>query len=519
MSNQNFSDKVNLSEQKWAKYQPVPIVYQLRYSILKKIRKGEDVLPDIQGREETKKDVIRAMLSGAHPYLVSEEGTGKTRLARSITGLLPPIVKVKGCPYNDDPKWPPELLCPQCREAKDPGRKFGIETVPGEKRFSRIQGNEYTNEAKLLGLKDIQAIAQGKSPTDPTVFTGTGVFRANRGILFVDELPAIRTNVQVLFHPILEERKVILEEYNWQHPIDLLLIATGNPKGFSHVYEVPRPLLDRLELIYMELPEEEVEKEIMLRESFSTRNNSYHFVSGEPEVPLIPPEDIEREVVRKTVVPWWVLEVINKTVRYSRVCPKLEKKASIRAGNRALDHTHATVELERREVASLRDAYYGLRLALRGRVGLSSEYLDIEEPKKSFKRTDRLVEDLMWNALEDTTPEMFEATNKEKVAEEIRALLSSGTENVLQKLQGYPELRKIIEGMKKIAPERLISDLLNETEQRLLENPDKMGKGILEEYTRSALELVVNVAIHRKLIAESHDSLFIPQKLTEWRSW
>ena len=41
----------------------------------------------------------------------------------------------------------------------------------------------------------------------------------------------------------------------WQHPI-----ATGNPEGFSHVNEVPRPLLDRLELIYMGLPDEKISK-------------------------------------------------------------------------------------------------------------------------------------------------------------------------------------------------------------------------------------------------------------------
>ena len=146
------------------KRRPTPIVYQLRYSILKRIRSGQDVLPEIQGREEAKRDVVRALLSGAHPYLVSEEGTGKTRLARSLTALLPSVPKIKGCPYNDDPGWPPELLCPRCRESQDPAKEYGVELLPGARRFSRIQGNEYTNEAKLLGLKDIQAIAQGRSP-------------------------------------------------------------------------------------------------------------------------------------------------------------------------------------------------------------------------------------------------------------------------------------------------------------------------------------------------------------------
>ncbi|MDY6959321.1 MAG: hypothetical protein SVK08_09210, partial [Halobacteriota archaeon] len=65
-------------------YQPIPVIYELRQSILSKIGNGEEMLTDIDGRDETKLDIIRAILSGANPYLVSEEGTGKTRLARSL---------------------------------------------------------------------------------------------------------------------------------------------------------------------------------------------------------------------------------------------------------------------------------------------------------------------------------------------------------------------------------------------------------------------------------------------------
>ncbi len=500
-------------------YEPTPVVYQLRYSILKKIRAGEEVLPDIQGRQETKDDVIRAILSGAFPYLVSEEGTGKTRLARSMTKLLPPILKIKGCPYNDDPKWSPELLCPRCRSTKQPAKKYGIELLPGDKRFSRIQGNEYTNEAKLLGLKDIQAIAQGRSPTDPVVFTGTGVFRANRGILFVDELPAIRTNVQVLFHPILEEKKVILEEYNWQHPLDLFLIATGNPRGFSHVYEVPRPLLDRLELIYMDLPEEEVEREIMLRERFSIKQGYYE--GAEPQDrQLIPYSELEKQIKRAVVAPWWIVDLVNKTVRYSRICTKLERKASIRASNKAIDHTYASTEIEKRRVTSLKDAYYGLRLALRGRIALSPEYLDLDEPKKSFKRSDRLVEDLLWNTLEDFEPGMFEGCDTQKLAEEIKSLLSPREEPITYRLQECEQLNGVIERIKKAAAEKIDSSLSNEMERALAYNPDRLEPKTLEEYIRSALEVVVNVAVHRRIVAESVvEQIFIPQKIDWSKPW
>src|SRR5271157_2309124 len=293
------------------RYQPVPTSYLLRYSILKRIERGEEVLEEIHGRTEVKQDVIRALLSGSQPYLVSEEGTGKTRLAKSISRLLLPVPRIAGCPYNDDPKWPKEKLCPRCSESRHPEREFGIEWITGEERFSRIQGNEYTNEAKLLGLKDIQAIAHGMSPMDPLSFAGTGVFRANRGLLFVDELPAIRTKVQVLLHPIIEEKKAILEEYNWEYPLDLLVVSTGNPEGFSHVNEVPRPLLDRLETIYMDLPDEEVELAIMIMERFGGRDGSRREEVTPGDFPTMD------AVKRRVLAPWWILSLINKSARQS----------------------------------------------------------------------------------------------------------------------------------------------------------------------------------------------------------
>jgi magnesium chelatase subunit I len=490
-------------------YEPWPVAYQLRYSILEKVRKGEDPLPDIQGRQEVKEDVLRALLSGAHPYLVSEEGTGKTRLARSLTKLLPPIPVIRGCPYNDDPKWRADLLCPRCRDSKDPVKEYGIELIRGDKRFSRIQGNEYTNEAKLLGLKDIQAIAQGKSPADPAVFTGTGVFRASRGILFVDELPAIRTKVQVLLHPVLEEKKAILEEYNWEHPLDLVLIATGNPQGFSHVNEVPRPLLDRLELVYMELPEEKVEREIMLREKF--RIKTYDQPVEMPEALFYPaPGELERTVV----LPWWITDLVNKAVRHSRVCRWLDKKASIRGSTRGLDHTYASVELENREVANLRDAYRGLRLALRGRIGLRADLIDFEKPKESFRKTDQVTEDLLWNALEDFR--LPYETDQEKLAGEIASLFSDGLNDLTERLQGHRELSRAIGQMKGMGRERVTDDL-NEAEKKLFCSPEKVDKAVLTEYDYSALETLVNLAWHKRIVSEEtiRGRVFVPQ-MVKW---
>ena len=495
------------------RYQPLPVVYQIRGAILHRIKAGLPILTEIDGREETKSDVIRALLSGAHPYLISEEGTGKTRMAKSLTGLLTDIPFIMGCPYHDDPKWAHEMLCPRCRVSKDPAKEFGIDFLPARRRFSRIQGNEYTNEAKLLGLKDIQAIASGKSPSDPSVFTGTGVFRANRGVLFVDELPAIRTKVQVLFHPILEEGKAILEEYNWEHPLDLVFIATGNPIGFSHVNEIPRPLLDRLEPIYMDLPDEDIEREIIQKETFRVKTGG--------DRPIETGESVYwnlEDIVRKVAAPWWIMDIVNKAVRYSRICPFVEKKASIRATNRALEHTYASVEMENRMVANLRHVYTGLRLALRARVGLRADLVDFDNPSKTFKIGSELARDFIWNAIEEMRHEsgLLGDCSRQELGSELNAMLSSGELNLATGrvpwaiISKYPELTNAMQWMRRAAWDKTKQALANETERKLYEND--RGE-VADERNYSALEVLINICLHDGTLHEFKvDSVFIPNR-------
>lgn len=495
-------------------YQPVPIVYQMRASLLQRIARGEDILPDIQGREETKRDVARALLSGYNIYLVSEEGTGKTRLAKSLTKLLSSIPRIKGCPYNDDPKWPPHLLCPRCKGSKDPAAEFGVELVPGAERFSRIQGNDYTDEGKLLGLKDIQAIARGKSPTDRESFAATGVFRANRGILFIDELPAVRTKVQVLLHPISEEKKAILEEYNWEHPLDIILVATGNPQGFSHVNEVPRPLLDRLELIYMPLPAKDVELEIVLREKFKANEISFFSEEGgEALLPQVELEDVERVVV----LPWWIMHLVNEATACSRECGVLDRQPSIRGGYRALDHTYASAELENRKIAYLKDAYDGLKLAFRGRIELKPDLIDFDNPAESFDRVAELTEDLLAVALGNSVNLFLGECNTAELASDLRSLASQGIQNITCQLQKYRELRRTVERMKAMARGRIDSSLLTPREKDLFYKPDDAGEEVTEQYNCSAVEVIFNAALHGRLINENEveKTLFLP-KLAAW---
>jgi Mg-chelatase subunit ChlI len=485
----------------------MPVAYELRYMMLKKLRDGEDPLPDIEGREGTKADVIRVVLSNSYPYLVSREGTGKTRLAESLAKLLPPVPKIKGCPYNCDPKWPDEWKCPSCQGEEDPE----IEIISGIQRYSRIQGNEYTNEAKILGVKDIQAIVQGESPTDPRAFIGTGVLRGNRGVVCVDELPAIPTKVQVLFHPMLQEGKVVLEEYNWVRPIDIFFVATGNPTGFSHVNRVPEPLLDRLELIPMALPEEDIEREIMLKEGFKVREEFFlDRTRRSEEAPIYAkPEELKR----RASAPWWIVDVVEKTVRYTRDCPNIDRGSSIRGSIKSLDHTISSTERSGKRVSGLREAADGLKLALRGRIRLRADLVGFDDSPAAFMvKNDEVVEDVLWYAARDVGVAVLKGLDVDlhQLAIDVNAVLSGG--DVLENLQDHECTYRVVRFMEENQPWESPS-LVSGLGDLIRDSPEAVDSETLRDYRSSALELVAH-ALHADKITEANiENVYAPKRM------
>jgi Mg-chelatase subunit ChlI len=489
------------------RYQPMPVGYELRYMMLKKLHDHEDPLPDIEGRERTKSDVMRAVLSCSYPYLVSREGTGKTRLAESLAKLLPPVPKIKGCPYNCDPKWPEEWKCPSCQGKEDPE----IEIISGIQRYSRIQGNEYMNEAKILGVKDIQAIVKGESPTDPRAFIGTGVLRGNRGVVCVDELPAIPTKVQVLFHPMLQEGKIVLEEYNWVRPIDIFFIATGNPTGFSHVNRVPEPLLDRLELISMELPEENVEREIMLKEGFKVHDE--FFLDKTKKIIESPIYTKPEAIRRRAIVPWWIVDTVEKAVRYTRDCPNIDRGSSIRGTIKSLDHTLSSAECRGIRVATLREATEGLKLALRGRIRLRADLVGFDDsPAKFMVKNDEVVEDILWYAARDVGETIIKGVELEpkELSIELNAILTE--DELLDALQDHKLAYNVIRFMEENQP-WMSPSLISGFGDLVKDNPEAVDVDTLRDYRKSALEFLAHALISTKRVEAKIENAYTLKRM------
>src|SRR5258707_15432558 len=91
---------------------------EVRQNLIARLRAGEDPFPGILGFDDTVRPHLeRALIAGHDVILLGERGQGKTRLIRTLTGLLDewsPVIP--GCEINDPPYEP---ACVRCRRLAD----------------------------------------------------------------------------------------------------------------------------------------------------------------------------------------------------------------------------------------------------------------------------------------------------------------------------------------------------------------------------------------------------------------
>jgi len=313
---------------------------------------------------------------------------------------------------------------------------------------------------------------------------------------------------------MLQENKIILEEYAWERPIDLFFIATGNPTGFAHVNRIPEPLLDRLELIPMGLPDEPVEREIMHKERFRVYDEFFQErePAKTPEPLHIGPESLKRRVA----APWWIVDVIAKTSRHTRDCPNIDRGASIRGSIKALDHTYSTTEMRGGQVSNLADAAEGLNLALRGRVRLRADLIGFDDrPDESMARVDEVVEDVMWHAVRTVGARVLAVLDggEKALAREVDNLLS-GSGGISENIKAYPFVAEALNWMNEAGPTGT-AHLVDGLEDQLRNHIEGAPPDVVEEYHLSALELVANALLASKATHSFSDQsrIFIPRRM------
>src|SRR5208283_3371923 len=185
-----------------------------------------------------------ALLAGHDVILLGERGQGKTRLIRTLAGLLDEWAPaVAGCEINDHPFVP---VCARCRRlAEELGEDLPIVWRNARDRYGEKLATPDTSVGDLIGDIDPVKVAEGRTLGDPeTVHFGL-VPRTNRGIFCLNELPDLAERIQVALLNVLEERDIGVRGYALRLPLDLVLVASANPEDYTNRGRIITPLKDR----------------------------------------------------------------------------------------------------------------------------------------------------------------------------------------------------------------------------------------------------------------------------------
>ena len=280
--------------------------------LTKNLMEEKDSFPDIIGQDKVKQSVKSALLSGRHMILVGPPGIGKTTLAKNIAKVL--------------------------------GKK-----TP----FVRIQGSPDLTVEDLLGdIDPIKALKYG--PLSIEAFTKGKIFKADKGVLFFDELNRCPEKVQNALLQVLEEKKATIGSYDVDFDIDFIFVGTENPEDTS-TEKLSDVLLDRFDLIYMHYPETtEIEKDIILKKG---------------------------EKIDSINVSEKLLELMVYFVRLLREDKNLEKKPSVRASLGLYERSQSNALLNNRKNVTFEDIKAVAVSVLAHRIRLKPSIKYLQRPE------------------------------------------------------------------------------------------------------------------------------------------
>src|SRR3954454_14453606 len=167
----------------------VPVKEEARRNAAERIKSGQPLVERILGYEDTVLPQLEnAVLAGHDVIFLGERGQAKTRMIRSLTGLLDewmPIVA--GSEINDDPYAP---VSRHGRElVLEKGEDTPVDWIHRDTRYGEKLATPDTSIADLIGEVDPIKVAEGRYLSDELTLHYGLVPRTNRGIFAINELP------------------------------------------------------------------------------------------------------------------------------------------------------------------------------------------------------------------------------------------------------------------------------------------------------------------------------------------
>ena len=279
---------------------------EIRKNLLAMLRAGQDPFPGIVGFGETVLPHLeRALIAGHDIILLGERGQGKTRLIRTLGGLLDEWTPaVEGCEINDHPYHP---VCARClRLAAELGDDLPVTWRHASDRYGEKLATPDTSVGDLIGDIDPVKVAEGRTLGDPETIHYGLVPRTNRGIFSLNELPDLAERIQVSLLNVLEERDIGIRGYALRLPLDLLLVASANPEDYTNRGRIITPLKDR----------------------FGAEIRTHYPLSLEDELTLI---SQEADLWTSAELPDHLVEVIARFTRAVRESPAVDARSGVSA--------------------------------------------------------------------------------------------------------------------------------------------------------------------------------------------
>jgi magnesium chelatase subunit I len=218
---------------------------EIRDNLLAALREGRDPWPGIHGFGSTViPQLERALIAGHDVVLLGERGQGKTRLLRTLAGLLDewsPVIA--GSEIGEHPYEP--LTTASRRRAAELGDALPVVWRHREERYVEKLATPDTSVADLIGDVDPMKVAEGRALGDPETIHFGLIPRSHRGIVAINELPDLAERIQVAMLNVMEERDIQIRGYVLRLPLDVLVVASANPEDYTNRGRIITPLKDR----------------------------------------------------------------------------------------------------------------------------------------------------------------------------------------------------------------------------------------------------------------------------------